>query len=81
MEIGHGMLRGWIHCHHLVKRRFNNVDVEIEYDIITGWLAEDGEVKSVNIGGTTNFSEVAEFRPDEPIVITYHTLKENEPDK
>lgn len=58
---------------------FVNIEVEIEYDIITGWLTDDGEVESVMIGDSKKFSSDARFRPDETVVITYHTLKKNKP--
>ena len=59
---------------------FVNVEVEIQYDIITGWLTDDGEVESVVIGETKKFSADSKFRPDETVTITYHTLKKNKPD-
>lgn len=56
---------------------FINIIVNIEYDIITGWLTDDGEVESVTINGEKKFTEESEFRPDAEIVITYHTLRKN----
>lgn len=57
---------------------FANIELVIKYDIITGWLTDDGEVESVVINGEKKFSAEAQFRPDAKIVITYHTLKKNE---
>ena len=56
---------------------FINITVNIEYDIITGWLTDDGEVESVTINGEKKFTEGSGFRPDAEIVITYHTLRKN----
>ena len=58
---------------------FVNIEVEAKYDITTGWLTDDGEVESVRIGKTKQFSSNSTFRPDETIVITYHTLRKNKP--
>ena len=61
-----------------IKYTFANIQLVIKYDIITGWLTDDGEVESVVINGEKKFSAEAKFRPDAKIVITYHTLKKNE---
>lgn len=58
---------------------FTNVIAEIEYDIITGWLTDDGEVKSVTINGEKKFDAYDEYRLDAEVVVTYHTLKSNKP--
>lgn len=60
---------------------FINVKTNIIYDIITGWLTEDGEVKSVTINGDEDFDTYDEYRPDAEVVITYHTYKKNDPNK
>ena len=54
---------------------FNNIALEVEYDIITGWMTDDGEVKSVVINGDNKFSTGKEYRADAEIVITYHTYR------
>lgn len=59
---------------------FVNVSTEVEYDIITGWLSDDGEVKSVTINGEKKYDYYDEFRLDAEVVITYHTLRSNKPD-
>ena len=56
---------------------FANIQLVVKYDIITGWLTDDGEVESVTINGEKKFTEESEFRPDAEIVITYHTLRKN----
>ena len=58
---------------------FNNIALEVEYDIITGWMTDDGEVKSVVINGDNKFSTGKEYRADAEIVITYHTYRNNKP--
>lgn len=51
---------------------FVNITVEPDYDLITGWINSDGEVKKITIGDEDSFKADTTFRPDEPIVITYH---------
>ena len=56
---------------------FADIQLVVKYDIITGWLTNDGEVESVTINGGKRFTEEDSFRPDAEIIITYHTLKKN----
>lgn len=56
---------------------FANIQLVVKYDIITGWLTDDGEVESVTVNGEKRFTEEKLFRPDAEIIITYHTLKKN----
>ena len=56
---------------------FINVKTEIVYDLITGWLISDGEVDKVLIDGEKRFDSNALFRPDEEIMITYHTYRKS----
>ena len=56
---------------------FINVTTVVEYDIVTGWLADDGEVKSVTINGEKKFDSDDEYRLDAEVVVTYHALKKN----
>ena len=58
---------------------FINVKTDVKYDIITGWITDDGAVESITINGTEDFDCYNDFRPDAEIVITYHTLKKNKP--
>ena len=58
---------------------FVNVTTVVEYDIVTGWLTDDGEVKSVTINEEKKFDSYDEYRLDAEVVITYHTLKKNKP--
>lgn len=58
---------------------FVNVTTVVEYDIITGWMTDDGEVKAVTINGEKKFDSYDEYRLDAEVVVTYHTLKKNKP--
>lgn len=59
---------------------FINIKVNVEYDIITGWVTNDGEVKSVTINGEKKYDSGDKYRLDAEIVITYHTWISNKPD-
>lgn len=55
------------------KLGFGNVKTEGEKDsFITKWMKNEGEVKSVTIGGETDYSETESYRVDEIVVISYH---------
>lgn len=56
---------------------FVNVTTVIEYDIVTGWLTDDGEVESVTINGEEKFDSYDEYRLDAEVVVTYHTWEKN----
>ena len=58
---------------------FANIKVIVEYDIITGWLTDDGDIESVVINEDKKFYEGDSYRADAEVVITYHTLKKNKP--
>ncbi|MCD8325448.1 MAG: hypothetical protein LUC90_01840 [Lachnospiraceae bacterium] len=58
---------------------FTNIQTNVKYDIITGWLTEDGEVSSVTINGDKKFDSDDEYRLDAEVIITYHTLASNKP--
>ena len=60
---------------------FVNIKTNVLYDIITGWVTDDGEVKSITINGEEDFNTFDQFRPDAEVIITYHTYKKNNPDK
>ena len=57
---------------------YTNIKTVIEYDIVTGWLTKDGEVKSVTIN-QEDYDIYDEFRLDSEVVITYHTYRKNKP--
>ncbi len=60
---------------------FANVEVTPEYDIVTGWITDDGEVESITINGDEKYSQGTSYRADVEIIITYHTLHKNKPKK
>nr|WP_263326071.1 hypothetical protein [Neobacillus sp. Marseille-Q6967] len=56
---------------------YTNITVNVDYDIITGWLTDEGEVESVTIDGEKKFNSYDEFRLDAEVKITYHDLRKN----
>ena len=56
---------------------FENITLEVEYDIITGWITDDGKVKSVTVNDDGKFASGKEYRADAKVVITYHTYRSN----
>ncbi|MDO4479027.1 MAG: hypothetical protein Q4B73_08350 [Lachnospiraceae bacterium] len=56
---------------------FYNISYDVKYDILTGWLAKDGDVKKVTIDGREDFSTEKEYKLDAEIVISYHTYRKN----
>ena len=58
---------------------FRNISTEIQYDIITGWLSNDGDVEMITINGEKKFSAGDQYRADAEIVITYHTYRKYKP--
>lgn len=58
---------------------FTNIKTNVQYDIITGWITDDGAVEAISINGKVDYDYSDEFRPDAEVVITYHTLKKNKP--
>lgn len=59
---------------------FTNIEYEILYDIHYG-ITNEGEVDSVSIDGTADFTRGDIFRSDVPIVIVYHMKEENDPNR
>ena len=60
------------------SKGFTDVKLNPKYDIITGWINNDGEVASVTINGR-EYDRYDQFRLDADVVITYHTLRKNKP--
>ena len=60
---------------------FVNISVEPIYDVVLGWFVSDGEIESITVNGEDEFYKGEEFRPDDAVVIKYHTLKKNKPKK
>lgn len=58
---------------------FVNVSVEPIYDVVFGWFDFDGEIENITIKGKETFYAGEEFRPDDKVVIKYHTLKKKKP--
>ena len=54
---------------------FGNIQTEAEYDLITGLLADDGEIESIAIDGKKKFDTDDKFRPDSKVIIIYHTFR------
>lgn len=63
----------------LTNLGFSNIQTEIIYDLITGWLVSDGDVESVSIDGNTKFDKGDVVSADAKVVVTYHTFKKNKP--
>lgn len=59
---------------------FVNISLVAECDLITGWLTKDGSIESISVNGQTEFDEYATYRPDDPVVITYHTFSKDKDD-
>lgn len=57
---------------------FGNIVFVVKYDIITGWITDDGEIESITINGEKKFDDDAYYRPDAEVIITYHTLRKNQ---
>ena len=60
---------------------FVNISLEPIYDLALGWFVSDGEIESITVNGEDEFYKGEEFRPDDAVVIKYHTLKKNKPKK
>lgn len=64
----------------LTQKGFTNIEYKIVYDIIWG-ITEEGSVKSVTIAGLENFSKGDIFKSDDPVVITYHMMQKDDPNR
>jgi hypothetical protein len=54
---------------------FVNIALLEKKDLIKGWLTKVGTVEEVSINGKTNFKKKTKFRPDDRVVIVYHTFR------
>ena len=54
---------------------FENIILEVEYDIITGWITDDVKVKSVTVNDDGKFASGKEYRANAEVVITYRSNK------
>lgn len=59
---------------------FTNVKTEVLYDIVLGWT-DDGETDGVTIDGKSDFTRGDIFAKNTEVIVTYHTLEENDPEK
>lgn len=59
---------------------FSNITTNPLYDIVFGWT-DEGEVGSVIIDGKDGYKRGDVFKKDVEIVITYHMLEEDDPNK
>ncbi len=64
----------------LTSAGFDNIKEEVLYDIIWG-ITPEGEVKSVSIAGDTNFTRGEIFDKNAEVIVTYHMLQADDPDK
>lgn len=69
-----GLRRG---IYSIYRSWFSDITIEVEYDIISGWFADVGEVESVTINEEKKFSRHNSYRTDSKEVITYHSLKKD----
>ena len=58
---------------------FGNVNLIIDYDLITGWINQEGEIESITIDGNDSFKENNTFPVDVLIEIVYHDYRKNNP--
>ena len=56
---------------------FVNIIVEAEYDLITGWINQDGDVKEIIINRDNDFELEDSYRVDSEVKIIYHSFKKN----
>lgn len=59
---------------------FTNISTKVEYDIVTGWITDDGEVESIIIDENEKFDSGDKYKLNSEVVITYHTFRKNKPD-
>lgn len=60
---------------------FSNIDYRIKYDVIYGFLYQEGDVFDVSIAGLTDFKNGDIFKKDAPVFVTYHASAESDPNK
>ncbi|MCD7770696.1 MAG: DUF4839 domain-containing protein [Oscillospiraceae bacterium] len=60
------------------ERGFTNIKLEKIEDLILGWFTKDGEVESVSVDGSTNYSPDEWYPNDVEVVISYHTFPSDE---
>ncbi|MGL5329234.1 MAG: DUF4839 domain-containing protein [Peptostreptococcaceae bacterium] len=60
------------------EKGFTNIKLEKIEDLITGWLAKDGEVEDVSVGGDVEYSPDKLVKADTEVIIRYHTFPEED---
>lgn len=58
----------------LEKAGFTNITADPLEDLITGWVTDEGAVKSVSINGKTSFSSGESYPKDATIRVLYHSF-------
>lgn len=64
----------------LEQEGFTDINYEIAYDIVWG-ITEEGSVKNLTIAGRSDFSKGDIFLKSDPIVITYHMMQKDDPNR
>lgn len=64
----------------LQKMGFTNIKENVLYDIVFG-VTDDGELESVTIDGNENFTKGNIFNSNAEVIVSYHTLEENDPEQ
>ena len=62
----------------LEKAGFTNIEVKTISDLVTGWVTKDGTVETVVVNGDPSFETGSKFDKDVEIVVTYHTMSEDD---
>ena len=58
---------------------FGDVSVKPDYDILTGWINDEGRVEKITISGNSEVTVEERYRTDAQVIITYHDLFKNKP--
>ena len=61
------------------EKGFTNIQTEVLYDLITGWLKKDGEVEAVSVEGDKDYKADVWYPNDVEVIVTYHTFSSNKP--
>ena len=58
---------------------FGNIELQVDYDIVFGFLAKENTIESITVNGDKKFSEGYTYSVDVPVVITYHAKSSDKP--
>ena len=64
----------------LTEAGFTNIKTNILYDIVYGFTSE-GEIDSVSIAGSTDFTTGSIFKKDAEVIVTYHMYEDDDPSR